>query len=265
MTKTLPHYALRLRLDLQKTQNISNILKKACARSIFLHILYSRGILPCPPEELLLFISSEATPVHDTASNGQYSKKRKLQVIKTERVMRKNGQKVQSLLNDYDGVFTMLAHLDESVKAVLYTIGPSFTSPREQYLIRFVPPSEENTVQETLVHEHISKLEKEIARRTIRLFLSETTESSVNTDLNTGKKNVDVFELSRKLCSKSLSSRKMNVAFFLSDSACNRMFHHCTQSPTSLDGNPVLPSERLDYPGFQVRHNFEGEWVLYNK
>jgi hypothetical protein len=278
----LPDHALRLRLDLQKTRLVSNVLRKACARSLFLHLLYSRGVLPCPAEQLLLDTpTSETTLDHEatttTTSSGNtttVTKKRKLHVIKAERVMRKNSLKVQQVLHDFDSIFTMTSSgTEDSVKAVLFTLGPSFTSPREQYLIRFIPHhSQDNDVaaQEPFGYENSLKVEKEISRRTIRLFLQGTClslddESNNNNkgDKPKKKENVDIFELSRKLCKKSLSSRKMNVAFYVSVTACKDMFQYTAPLNHTIvhdDDAGNLDSTLVCRPnptGFQVRHKFD--------
>jgi hypothetical protein len=142
-------------------------------------------------------------------------------------------------------------------------------------LIRFIPHhySQHNdaAAQEPIGYENSLKVEKEISRRTIRLFLQGTClslDDESNNNNENGKtkkkKNVDIFELSRKLCRKSLSSRKMNVAFYVSVTACKDMFQYTAplnhtivhdNDARNLDSTLVAASGRPT--GFQVRHKFE--------
>ena len=53
--------SLHVTLSLQKSTQVKDFLKKACVRSVFLHLLYSRQIIPLPAEEI--FCSWAATTV----------------------------------------------------------------------------------------------------------------------------------------------------------------------------------------------------------
>ena len=286
----LPKHALCLQLDLQKTRFIGNNLKRACAKSLLLHLLYSRGVLPCPVGELLISSESDHSEtisleyensetgkaINNLETVSRNEKKRNCHVTRMQRIMKKHSLKIQQFLNDFDDLFTCIGNAttvdDASIKAVLFTLGPSFTSPREQYLIRFIPPSSSQQEQHVndknvdlieVIHNNNNnnniksddennnknnttwntiKGEQEIARRTIRLFLQGTCASTFIEDdtskekakVEVSKRNlVDIFDLSRKLCRKSFSSRKMNVAFYISPQACTELFESIATFPSS--------------------------------
>ena len=228
---------LNVTLNLQKSSQVKDFLKKACVKSILLHLLYSRQIIPLPAEEIFRICSSKQDEPESQPLN---VRKRSRRDLAMERKLMKNGDKMMSMLKDLDNLFgakslaknnnteQLMMHRQRGsgVKAVLITIGPSFQSPREQYLIRFHFGDGASDDDQFLPPPHIQhRLEQEISRRAIR----ETIQGTLQDEYS------KMFELPTLRGAGSQSTMKVNLAFLLSQTAANELFE--SNELDSLEAN----------------------------
>ena len=139
----LPPHALYLSVDLRRRRIVDPFLRRAAIRSALFYILHSRGTFPQSAEEILEFYTKERSGAdagssvreEDSAGAGFRSRRRR-RTTRAERKLLKAGGDLAALCDDLDAVFGALSSCG-SIASALITLGPSFASPREQYVIRF--------------------------------------------------------------------------------------------------------------------------------
>ena len=263
IVENIPQHAMSRNLELRKSTHVHDFLKNACAKSIFKHILFSRGIIPCPVDEILKTVEekvdcadsrrtgrSETNVAHTAGRSRKRERSRMSQERKCIRKYEKHGEQIRSVLEAFDALFgetetkrTYSGGGDEDqskaitfstarratsvrCKAILITIGPSFSSPREQYLIRF--HSAENGCQSVANSRCKSspslpplqvqqRLAKEMGIRSIRELICGTLEEDYS----------EMFENKVGMVGGSGSTcTKVSVACLVSDDQVQRLLLH---------------------------------------
>jgi hypothetical protein len=154
-----------------------------------------------------------------------------------------NGDNIISILKDLDDLFDVTSkqsnegERSSGVKAVLITLGPSFNSPREQYLIRF--HCSDNDDDQSLPPLHVQhRLEQEISRRATREIIKGTLQDEYS----------NMFELPTARGAGCQSAMKVNIAFLLSKSAAKALFE---KSESDL----LAPNENVEHLKPEFRNN----------
>uniref|UniRef100_A0A6T7GJ10 Uncharacterized protein n=1 Tax=Attheya septentrionalis TaxID=420275 RepID=A0A6T7GJ10_9STRA len=225
----IPEHAVRLRLSLAKSPVLTANIKFAAMQALLLHILYTRGVIPCLAQELLS-LKTKATPQfsRDESSNGCKKQPRKEE--RKRRAVLQCASELEALLTDLNQVFDQNC---SQITSVVMTLGPSIMSPREQYVIVFHDAASVGLDGEFITEQRkrigISnrnefamqknaaskdKIQREISRRIIQEFLRGTMEAS------------NMF--ASPVAKVPPSSRKLNIAFlFKNDSPAQ--FNHLSK------------------------------------
>eukprot|EP00978_Attheya_sp_CCMP212_P034267 scaffold142710_cov36-Attheya_sp.AAC.2 len=216
----IPEHAVRLRLSLAKSPVLTANIKFAATQAMLLHILYTRGVIPCLAQELLS-LKNKATATQfsrDESSNGCRKRPRKEE--RKRRAVLQCASELEALLADLNQVFDQNC---SQITSVVMTLGPSIMSPREQYVIVFHDAASvgldggsvteqrkrigmSNTNEFAMQKNAASKdkIQREISRRIIQEFLRGTMEAS------------NMF--ASPVAKVPPSSRKLNIAFLFKDS-----------------------------------------------
>mmetsp|Transcript_15985 Transcript_15985/g.24196 ORF Transcript_15985/g.24196 Transcript_15985/m.24196 type:complete len:287 (+) Transcript_15985:213-1073(+) len=113
-------------------------IARTLTRAMLTHLLYTRGIIPIPLSEILVF-------------EGKVNGCKSSQV----RNVRKCSRQVKDLLDHLDAIFTGsdYGHL---IGAILLTIGPAWSRPREQYVLQLgcLGNDCESSISPPVQHEH---------------------------------------------------------------------------------------------------------------
>lgn len=216
----IPQHALHINLQLSKSSEIPSYLKAASVKEVLKFILFSRGVYPIQPDDLLRHMEQWN---NESFREGIMERNRKVSDIRQRRKYQKYGQQLQKLLNDIDDLFNysdILNHENNcfDIKAILITLGPTFSSPREQYILRFL---EWNPIPFTSTLEserrnsppnHVKeRLQKEIGRRSVREIILGTLQDEY----------MNMFQRKSSEC----STMKVNIAAFVTETALDALFH----------------------------------------
>jgi hypothetical protein len=263
--ENVPSHALLKRLELKKSSQIHDFLKASCAKNVLSHILFSRGIIPCPADQLL--IAKDRIKKQNESITGTVRTKRKRKRSDTvrERKYSKHGEQLQSVMSALDTMFGIddsknaNEKLDENsdVKAVLITLGPSFSSPREQYLIRFQeweddasiagPSKESSRIPSDVQH----RLGCEMGRRCVREIICGTLEEEY----------ASMFEL--RVTGNDV---KVNLACLVSNDAIQRLLHPISSSDSSsCNVEPTIANSYSSVPFIVNRRLEVREPRMYSK
>jgi len=208
----------------------------------------------------------------ETQHQGRSSYKRKRSEMAFHRKLIKSGEQLHDLFHSIDIIFgtdereggkdaikekqtlnkgadtaAVAKKKDSGVKAVLITIGPSFNSPREQYIIRF--HSWSSNTEESILSQSkssvtdddstsfktqtippksvLQRLEKEISRRVVREFIQGSLQNGYCKMFETrggGNSSIN---------SSNSSSLKINVACLLKEESVQDLFHNMMNSMSS--------------------------------
>ncbi len=221
----IPTHALNPKLELRKSPFIHDFMKAACAKNIFNHVLFSRGVIPCPVDQIINIsdkINEDRADSHGVIGAPVIGKKRKRKDTVRERKYEKHGMQIRSVLDSLDIIFNMNSHIMDSTetiqssecKAVLITVGPSFSSPKEQYLIRFHAWEYEQTNKVGASSDEIptsmkERLSQEMGRRSVRELICGSLQEEY----------LEMFE--RK--SVAMESTKVSIACLLSESGAQKL------------------------------------------
>mmetsp|Transcript_14077 Transcript_14077/g.21086 ORF Transcript_14077/g.21086 Transcript_14077/m.21086 type:complete len:368 (-) Transcript_14077:459-1562(-) len=247
----IPSHALVKNLELKKSSRINDFLKVACASSILSHVIFSRGIIPCPADHLLSAKERIKNSKNMTTTTVAMAKKRKRSDTVRERKYEKHGEQLQAILSALDIIFCLntcsdgndenktdnLKIAEESaVKAVMITLGPSFSSPREQYLIRFhewdaVSKSKSPSI--TVPSDTQRRLGQEMGRRSVRELICGSLQEEYSS----------MFEL--RGCNGG-NGVKVNVACLVSEDAVQRLLHPASSNDAILDVEPATAQPKID-------------------
>lgn len=285
----IPKHALNLNLELRKSASIHDFLKGACTKSIFTHVLFSRGIIPSPAEQILKIADNIVEERNQEMIGAPATgRKRKRMDTVRKRKYEKHGGQIRSVLNALDTLFALnpeqMSHEAGSTqnsqssecKAVLITIGPSFSSPREQYLIRFHSWKSKSRQLNSTNHASGAipsavqqRLSREMGRRSVRELICGSLQEEY-----TG-----MFEIK----SVGMDSMKVNVACLVSQDGVQRLLnsshsadvHQFNAGEISTHGNlsqilnqgfgqtPLLSKEQMP---FSINHRLEvKEPRMYSK
>jgi hypothetical protein len=180
-------------------------------------------------------------------------------------------QEICALLSDFDDIFRLLkngcedfigrgdeARSSSGVKAVIITIGPSFSSPKEQYLIRFYEWEDLNS-NDIIVAPHScsskdqDRLGQEMGRRSVKELVDVTLEDEF----------CEMFQTT-KYGHCTNGNAKVNVACLVRQSSADRLFRSKQNSVVVLDTNDI-PSSSFSIP-FMMNRNLEvKEPRMYSK
>jgi hypothetical protein len=245
----IPSHALVKSLELKKSFRINDFLKAACASSILSHVIFSRGIIPCPADHLLSVkdrIKNSKHMSEGTTTVGMTKKRKRSDTVR-ERKYEKHGEQLQAILSALDIIFCLnndgndekktenLKIPEESaVKAVMITLGPSFSSPREQYLIRYhewgaVSKSPSITVPSDTKR----RLGQEMGRRSVRELICGSLQEEYSS----------MFEM--RGCNGG-NGVKVNVACLVSEDAVQRLLHPPNSSDAIVDLEPATAQPNMD-------------------
>ena len=212
--------AIHIELPLRKSSTIPSYLKHACTVALIKHLLYVKKIIPLPPDDLLNDYYNELqhneqrdttsfqihvdekvnhhhhskhqdNEINDNTTTSNVNKKSKRKDMTAQRKLYKCGEQLHFLLQDLNQIFNHKMNDNNNnnnsnnIKAVVITIGPSFHSPREQYVIRFhswnhdSSKTGQNVVEQTMSSQKVvmERLKNEISRRVIREFIKGIIES----------------------------------------------------------------------------------------
>lgn len=220
----IPEHALHINLKLSKSSEIPSYLKAASVKEVLKYILYSRGVHPIQPDDLLKQMEQCK---NESFKGGMERNGRKVSDIRQRRKYQKYGQQLQNVLKDIDDLFKYCDvvnhetnHVD--IKAILITLGPTFSSPREQYILRFLEwnpiVSYSSKTGRNAVPYHVKeRLQKEIGRRSVREIVLGSLQEDYMTMFQQHK--------SSESSTTSSSSRKVNIAAFVTESALDALFH----------------------------------------
>ena len=248
----IPSHALVKSLELKKSSHIRDFLKASCAKSILSHVLFSRGVIPCPADHLLNAKDRIKKSKKENESSGVGSKrKRKRSDAVRERKYEKHGEQLQSVFSALDAIFRIHCSIDigtdesnidneqlnedSAVKALLITLGPSFSSPREQYLIRFQEwendASNASKNFSSIPSDVQYRLGCEMGRRCVREIICGTLEEM----------HASMFEL--RVTGNDV---KVNLACLVSEVAVQRLLHPITSSDSSSNVEPAIANSQID-------------------
>jgi len=218
----IPQHALHINLQLSKSSEIPSYLKAASVKEVLKYILYSRGVHPIQSDDLLKQMEQWK---NDSFKGGMEHTRRKVSDIRQRRKCQKYGQQLQNVLKDIDDLFKYCDDVNHEtnnvdIKAILITLGPTFSSPREQFILRFLewdPISYSSNIGRNAVPYHVKeRLQTEIGRRTVR----EIVLGSLQEDY------MSMFQQHKGSERSTTSScRKVNIAAFVTESALDALFH----------------------------------------
>eukprot|EP00557_Chaetoceros_sp_GSL56_P006811 CAMPEP_0176495338 /NCGR_PEP_ID=MMETSP0200_2-20121128/10593_1 /TAXON_ID=947934 /ORGANISM="Chaetoceros sp., Strain GSL56" /LENGTH=325 /DNA_ID=CAMNT_0017893189 /DNA_START=338 /DNA_END=1315 /DNA_ORIENTATION=- len=232
-------------LHLHKCSEIYDFLKAACSKCIFKYVLFSRGVVPFPVDELLRYSKEHENEnaANDIIHGVSAAKKQTRSEIVNRRKYEKLTQQINSILSDIDAVFRLkkdggdekstFRDNDETsksspsgVKAVLITIGPSFSSPNEQYLIRFHEWKDYNSNGDVILENLVKdRLGQEIGRRSVKELVRGTLEDEYCNMFQTIKRGSSVN-----------NNAKVNVACLVRQSSIDQhLFRGRENSAPALD------------------------------
>lgn len=282
-----PKHALHLRLHLKKSPSLSDEIKEATVRAVLFHVLYSRGVVPMPAEELLRIYEER----QQRAANSEVNEKLK-RLTKSDRKIMKFGGQLSCFLSDLHllfgtgqdngerALFCCNGTNSSEVRCVVITLGPSFASPREQYVIRFHSQSLEDVMTSSnpcvvtkpynmepeapptslldakaVSRSRVKVMERELSRRFVREFLRGTLDPKY------------AFMFSASSCSSAAGSSrygslKVNVAVLLRDNRMgwNMIQPRCTMSSNeeenlATDKTPICGTKGDMDGGYETNHN----------
>lgn len=236
---SIPAHALHINLQLSKSSEIPSYLKAASVKEVLKYILFSRGVFPIQPDDLLKHMEQWH---NESLEDGiGIERNRKVSAIRQRRKYQKYGQQLQKVLKDIDDLFKACDVTNHEkncvdIKAILITLGPTFSSPREQYVLRFLDwgpiPStstSESGRQNSLTGHVKERLQKEIGRRSVReIILGTLREDYAN-----------MFQHKSSEC----STMKVNIAAFVTESTLDALFQ---QHVSMKDISKLTFSERKD-------------------
>jgi hypothetical protein len=234
---SIPPHALHINLQLSKSSEIPSYLKAASVKEVLKYILFSRGVFPIQPDDLLRHMEQW----HNESLEEGIERNRKVSAIRQRRKYQKYGQQLQNVLKDIDDLFkdcNVMNHEKNriDIKAILITLGPTFSSPREQYVLRFLDwgpmPStstSESGRQNSLTSHVKERLQKEIGRRSVREIILGTLQEGYT----------NMFQHKSSEC----STMKVNIAAFVTESTLDALFQ---QQVSIKDLSSLTFSERKD-------------------
>mmetsp|Transcript_1791 Transcript_1791/g.2500 ORF Transcript_1791/g.2500 Transcript_1791/m.2500 type:complete len:354 (+) Transcript_1791:173-1234(+) len=227
-----PSHALTLSIHLSKSPIVTPSIQHAAVRSLLSHILYTRGVIPCPTSQLLTTLETSSRERKEHECQG-WSKRVHTQATKC-------ASQYHQMLQDVLTIFTSV-----KVKRVLITLGPSFVHPKEQYVLLFpTSPVVTQTATTPLVENKeipLQRMEQELTRRLVRSYLQ-----SIETSL----KNQKMFEIPRK----KQSTQKVQIAMFVvnsqNKSSPQTKENHCSHEQTLF--STKLSSRIVVRPTFEI-------------
>mmetsp|Transcript_44085 Transcript_44085/g.134225 ORF Transcript_44085/g.134225 Transcript_44085/m.134225 type:complete len:170 (-) Transcript_44085:793-1302(-) len=101
-----PSHALHLRIDLRRRPRVDPFLRRAAVRAALMHVLYSRGILPCAAGEVLEAHrqSQQVASCGGSGATAVVGTKRRRQ-SRGDRKFAKVGKELSNILEDIDRAF----------------------------------------------------------------------------------------------------------------------------------------------------------------